>query len=151
MSRPLVPVIALLGACILGSACDRATAASPVVAEFGLVTLAAATLPAVPFEGAGVTILGDTLRLREDGTGVRMVRYIDSDGRALQAVRSALTWRAIGDSLEVSIVCRDQVLADCIPAPHLAGRISIPGRQFLVARSVIYGDAPAVYNPVGVR
>ena len=151
MSPRFLPTLALLAVCATGSACDGATAASPVVAEYALVTLSAAVLPAVPFEGAGVTILGDTIRLREDGTGVRDVRYMEGNTRALRGGRSALTWRAIGDSLEVSVVCRAPALADCLAQPHLAGRLSSPGRQWMIARAAIYRDVPAVYNPIGVR
>lgn len=151
MSARTPLLIAALGACTMAAGCDRATAASPVVAQYALATLGAVALPTTPFAGAGITILSDTIRLREDGTGVRDLRYMEGNTRALHGGRTALTWRALGDSLEVSVVCRNSALADCIPAPHVAGRVTPPGRQLVVASAALYSGAPAVYNPVGIR
>jgi hypothetical protein len=145
-----VLTIAALAIPLTLSACDRSTAPSPVVAEYALAAISSVALPTEPFPGAGITILSDTVRLREDGTGVRSVRYMVGDTRALRGGSSSLTWRAIDDSLEVSLVCDDTVLALCIAPPHLAGQLR-PGQLWVIDRAVIYGGSAAVYNRVGMR
>lgn len=136
---------------VAASACDATTAPDDFVAEYALVSLASQALPASPSTHEPVTtILADTVRLRIDGTGERVVWYVSGNLRALFTDRDELTWRAIGDSLEVSFPCDDVVLASCIAPPHLAGRIGA-GMQWLIAHAPIYNEAPAVYQRVGMR
>lgn len=150
LSLPKVFTIAAIAIPLTLSGCDRSTAPIPVAAEYALAALSSVALPTEPFTGAGITILSDTVRLREDGTGVRLVRYLVGNTRALQGDSSSLTWRIFGDWLEVSLECNDTVLAACIPPPHLAGQLR-PGQLWVIDRAVIYGGSAAVYNRVGTR
>lgn len=150
-ARFFVSRVAALLVLISANACDATTAPDDFVAEYALVSLASQALPASPSTHEPVTtILADTVRLRSDGTGERVVSYVSGNLRALFADHDELTWRAIGDSLEVSFPCDDVILASCIAPPHLAGRIG-PGMQWLIARATIYNEAPAVYQRVGMR
>ena len=133
------------------SACAAPTAPEQFVAEYALVSLASQSLPASPYPlDAATTVLADTVRLRSDGTGERVVRENVGNLRMLFEDRVELTWRAIGDSLEVSFPCDDVTLASCIAPPHLAGRLGA-GMQWVIPSARIYNDAPAVYQRVGMR
>jgi hypothetical protein len=155
LPRISAPRIAVLLVLLVGGACDASTAPNDFVAEYALISLDAQALPVAlpvgsPLDEAGTRVLADTLRLRADGTGVRIMRYGVGSTSAIVIVRDELRWRAIGDALEVSFPCDDVVLASCIAPPHLAGHFGA-GMQWVIPSARIYNDAPAVYQRVGMR
>lgn len=155
LARFSIRGIAVLSVLATASGCDASTAPTGFVAEYALVSLESRALPVAlpisdPFGWAGMTILADTVRLRADGTGLRVMLYSVGNTRRLGISRDELRWRAMGDALEVSFPCDDTALAICIAPPHLAGRLGA-GMQWVIPSARIYDEAPAVYQRVGMR
>lgn len=130
--------------------CESSTGPDGFTAEYELVALASSPLPALPFGDAGQLIVADTIRLRADGTGQRALWFAQNAFGFARLSRDELTWRVVGDRLEVVFPCDDTVLASCIAPPHLAGTIE-PGMQWVVPQARIYSDVAAVYQRVGMR
>lgn len=145
--RPMRRTLAVL-ALPAALACNSATAPETFVEQYELRQLGSQSMPATPFPG--LSIVADTLRMRADGTGERVVWYRFGGNAAAERTHSELTWVSFGDSLEISIPCNDIAFASCIAPPHLAGRLRMKG-QLVVPRATIFAGSEAVYQSTAER
>ncbi len=139
-----------LGAALAAAAAGCASNGEPLTPDTGvpaggavyvLRTVAGAAVPAVWIWNAGVTVtvLADTLRLRAQGRGERVLveEYLEATP-ALSSRRreaGALEYARWSDRIEISLPCNDQILALCIAPPHFVGRVTADALVFEQALS----------------
>lgn len=114
---------------LLAAGCDSdPVAPGKVAAEYVLESVNGGPLPAEKFDNGTFSfiLLSETLRLEEDGSGIQeSVHQTDfadptkPDHRSDSLFR--LTYRLLGDRLEVSFYCPPEAI--CIMGPHLIGRM----------------------------
>jgi hypothetical protein len=115
--RALFVLLPLLGAC--------KEALAPLQGElYVLESIGGDPLPAAYAvnQVSDHRILADTVAFAANGTGVRRTTYDDDAVNGGSYVRDTeFTWAEAGGRVNVSYRCPNDVLADCLPAPHLSG------------------------------
>lgn len=114
---------------LLAAGCDSdPVAPRQVAAEYVLQSVNGGPLPAEKFDNGtfSFVLLSETLRPEEDGSGIQeSVHRTDFADPAKPDHRSdslfRLTYRLLGDRLEVSFYCPPEAL--CTGGPHLVGRM----------------------------
>jgi hypothetical protein len=119
-------VRSILGRTVLGIlvGCDDPTESVPISAIYVLSEVASEAWPVPSYPGSTVEIVGDTLRLREDGTGVQIAVRRDMTTGDVMRTRGDFEWTRTGARLEISLPCNDNLRALCIAPPHLSGLVS---------------------------
>lgn len=108
--------------------------APAVPALYVLRSAGGAAIPAVWIsnESVTVTVVADTIRLRADGRGDRVLveEYREATPFAPPTRREAGTfdYTRRGDRIEISLRCPD--LALCVAPPHFVGRVTADGLVF---------------------
>lgn len=124
MRRTVVrSILGIAGLAVLVG-CEGTTEPVPVFAIYALSEVASEALPVPSYPGSTVEIVGDTMLLREDGTGVQIAVRRDMTTGDVTRTRSEFEWTRTGARLEISFPCNDMVRALCIAPPHLSGLVS---------------------------
>ncbi|MGH7631933.1 MAG: hypothetical protein ACREOF_21570 [Gemmatimonadales bacterium] len=99
-------------------------------------------------ESVTVTVVADTIRLREGGRGDRVLveKYQEETPMAPRTRREAGGFDYVrrGDRIEITLPCAD--MASCVAPPHFVGRITPDGLVF--ERALNY-RTPLRYERVG--
>lgn len=145
----------VLAACLASTAaagvlaCGEPVSPPQVISEFGLASLGGEPLPAAPWAGGTARILGDTLRLRLGGTGVRILVQRAAPGAAELRSVDDFAWVVEDDTLKISFPCPPDALALCVAPPHIRGHLSGP-LAFVTDIAIPY-SLQAIYQPIGIR
>lgn len=132
--------------------CREAVRSPDVAGVFILDLVGSDTLPAVYYsdETFRVRVLADTLRLFEDGSGLRtgLLDYEvlpEGDGtRQEVAVANDLTFQKVNGRVEIAFACADT--ASCVAPPHFIARLNEAGLRVDFA---LGGRVPLIYREVG--
>jgi hypothetical protein len=124
MRRTIVRFIQGLASLGVLVGCDGPTESVPISAIYALSEVASEALPVPSYPGSTVEIVGDTMLLREDGSGVQIAVRRDMTTGDVTRTRSEFEWMRAGARLEISFPCNDMVRALCIAPPHLSGLVS---------------------------
>jgi hypothetical protein len=116
--------LSLLFAALALAACDAPTNVSPTRELFVLSEVAGQSLPAVLYPGGSLTIVADTFRLREDGSGVNIRQTRDTINDERYRTVGEFTWTQHDGRLEMSFPCPPNVRMMCVAPPHLAGPVT---------------------------
>lgn len=154
----------LLSALLTGSLLACQSGGSPLVAPRGndtgggggtvgryvLRTIAGYPPPVVGNQAANLVVLGDTIRLESDGTGVEtgMELVIDATlpaGEAKRQYERPFNYRLIGGRIEVEFPCPIHALMLCAAAPHYVGALTGEALEFSYA---LYYRTPLVFQRI---
>jgi len=124
MRRTVVRFILGIAGLAVLVGCEGPTESVPISAIYALSEVASEALPVPSYPGSTVEIVGDTLLLREDGTGVQIAVRRDLTTGDVTRTRNDFEWTRTGARLEISFPCNDMVRALCIAPPHLSGPVS---------------------------
>ena len=155
MSMPLCRLAAGLGTVMLAAGslgCREAVRPPDVAGVFILDRIGSDTLPAVYYsdETFRVRVLADTLRLFEDGSGLRtgLLDYevlSGGDGTKQEVpVANDFTFRKVNGRVEIAFACADT--ASCVAPPHFIARLNEAGLRVDFA---LGGRVPLIYREVG--
>jgi hypothetical protein len=89
--------------------------------------------------------IADTLFLGADGTGDAHTVMEESLGGRVFTFNEGVTYTRRGNDVEVSYECPPNALALCVAPPHLIGKVTATGIQFVESR---VSRAPLVYERV---
>ncbi len=136
-SRAVSAAIAL----VLALGCAGPMAPGPVAGVYALTDVDGELLPAliIDNESLRLRVLGDTILLRPDGTGVvtgvREAEWLGANaapaGLTRVRVENDFEYRIIGGRLEVAFICPPN--ANCVKPPHLVARATSAGLRVTYA------------------
>ncbi|HEU5169309.1 MAG TPA: hypothetical protein VFU46_02160 [Gemmatimonadales bacterium] len=121
-------------------------------AVFVLRTVAGEPLPAawIANEDVTITVRADTIRLRSDGTGTRVVvEHVAEQNQPVapeRSVQASLEYRMSGERIEIDLTCDDVILQLCVAPPHLLG---VRTRDALELDHALNYRVPLRYERVG--
>ena len=115
-----------------------------------LRTLAGDALPVVGNQVATLVVLGDTIRLERNGTGLEtgMELVIDAtlpEGEAKRHYERPFNYRRIGARIEVEFPCPIDALMICATPPHYVGALTAEGLELSYA---LYYRTPLVFERI---
>jgi hypothetical protein len=139
-----VLLVALAGGLLASCQQNGSTAPEPSAGDRGgndgltgyyvLRTLAGDPLPAVGNQAANLVVIGDTIQLRADGTGLETGVELVLDGtlpggEIKRGYERQFSYRLSGTRLEVEFPCPRDALMLCAAPPHYAGSLTADGLE----------------------
>jgi hypothetical protein len=155
-----VLLVALAGAPLASCQQNGSTSPEPSAGDRGrndglagyyvLRTLAGDPLPAVGNQAANLVVMGDTIRLRADGTGLEtgVELVLDGtlpEGEIKRGYERQFNYRLSGSRIEVEFPCPRDALMLCAALPHYTGSLTADGLELDYA---LYYRTPLVFERV---